>query len=367
MALAACALVGWGVWRLMSWNEILKSNQVSAGPHKKALASNTLASSTTRKNWGPKRKKKDGESSNKQYFCKICDLDCVNKKAWLSHSQGKKHISRHEQLLKTPSAPNKWKMEELRSFPQRLTTLDQHTMVATLDEVLKQRINVYLLDRFPHSPEFVTIFSAIMKKNPKHLRVKEFFETLETALQVGNEIRTQLKTNTIACVYDMACGHGLLGILLAYRFSTLAIVCVDTERRECFDTYIEAFGEHGVLAVGESKLLENLSFAECNLAEVEVAEKSFLIGIHGCNGATKVLLEIAQSKRCGYSVMPCCIKEGLYQLRTSSQNKQWAMGETDVRYAALVGFIAGKYDASKICAIDRQITDRQLLISGRFS
>ena len=41
-------------------------------------------------------------------------------------------------------------------------------------------------------------------------------------------------------IYDLACGHGLLGVLLARRFEDVEVVCVDLERREGFEYYCEA-------------------------------------------------------------------------------------------------------------------------------
>ena len=56
-------------------------------------------------------------------------------------------------------------------------------------------------------------------------------------------------------IFDLACGHGLLGVLLAYRFGCpdgdsctskhcrgdIKVVCVDLERRAAFNHYVEGF------------------------------------------------------------------------------------------------------------------------------
>jgi hypothetical protein len=70
----------------------------------------------------------------------------------------------------------------------------------------------------------------------------------------------------------MACGHGLLGVLLAYRFGDLKVTCVDLELRPGFDHYLQAFVNQGELLPGESKILSNLDFIESDMALVEVPE-----------------------------------------------------------------------------------------------
>lgn len=65
-----------------------------------------------------------------------------------------------------------------------------------------------------HSAE---IFLAVAAAHPTHLRLKELIETVESARVIGTEIYLQSKTAPIDTIFDAACGHGLLGILLAYR------------------------------------------------------------------------------------------------------------------------------------------------------
>jgi len=45
----------------------------------------------------------------------------------------------------------------------------------------------------------------------------------------------------IETVFDLACGHGLLGVMLAHRFQDLRVVCVDLERRPGFDSFVSCF------------------------------------------------------------------------------------------------------------------------------
>jgi hypothetical protein len=42
-------------------------------------------------------------------------------------------------------------------------------------------------------------------------------------------------------VWDLACGHGLVGLLLAYRFPDLRVVGIDRERRPAYAAYVQAW------------------------------------------------------------------------------------------------------------------------------
>jgi tRNA1(Val) A37 N6-methylase TrmN6 len=49
----------------------------------------------------------------------------------------------------------------------------------------------------------------------------------------------------VEIIYDLACGHGLLGVMLAHRFPRLRVVCVDLKRRPAFDHYLEVYRGFG--------------------------------------------------------------------------------------------------------------------------
>jgi hypothetical protein len=56
----------------------------------------------------------------------------------------------------------------------------------------------------------------------------------------------------------LACGHGLLGVLFAYRFPKAKICCVDLELRDGFGHFCSVFEEFGQKEEGETKVLFNL-------------------------------------------------------------------------------------------------------------
>lgn len=299
------------------------------------------------------------------YNCRVCCIDCGSHKGWLQHVGGKKHRAR-----KAKDGPRPWRMEELELFPCRASTLCPHAFVADLDVSLRERLTAYLLGRCPHSPELVNIVEHISVAEPKHLRIKELVETVEAALVIGDEIYTQTQSNPdlVSSMFDMACGHGLLGCLLAYRFAHLQVVCVDTERRPCFDTYLKAFRSCGIADKHESLPLTNITFIEADLGSVELPKGAFLAGVHACNGATGVILDMAAKISAGYAVIPCCIPDALCAVQTSRSGSgtKSSMGD-DTRYAVQVGVIAKTFAARRVCCIERRITNRNLVVLGGFS
>eukprot|EP00936_MAST-01D_sp_MAST-1D-sp1_P001718 g1718.t1 len=122
------------------------------------------------------------------------------------------------------------------------TILSPSTMVAALDEEQKALLCAYVAYRNPHSPELMDIIEHIVRTEPTHLRLKELFESMEACRKIATFIvDLQKKGAGLTTIYDLASGHGLVGILLAYRFPRLSIICADRKRRAAFDTALAAF------------------------------------------------------------------------------------------------------------------------------
>ena len=271
-----------------------------------------------------------------------------------------------------PNTGNKRKRESgtphslLDRLPRRNSTLCQHALVANLSPPLLAEIREWLLSSFPGSPEIATcLLDYVAVTQPTHLRVKELFETVEAAKHAGSHInQLDPKPGTI---YDLACGHGLGGVLLGYRFPSINVVCVDRQQRKCFATYMEAFKIHG-----EGKdLAENVTFVEGEVEEgntiagTVVEDNSYHLCIHGCNEMSTIALEIAKRTHSGYTIVPCCIRESCFGVRTKSAYNRWKMSD-DVRYAVQVGYLGGQVHCDRIACIDRRITNRNLVIIGDF-
>ncbi len=310
----------------------------------------------------------------------------------------------------------------LDRLPQRADSLDQHAFVAHLPAALREGVRGYLLRSFPGSPEVAAaLLDHVAVHHPTHLRVKELFETVEAVKHAGNHVHELMQRGrqrkrgrrqavdddavgggggggggggssssgggggggssssgdggsgssssggAVSALYDLACGHGLGGVLMAYRFPKLPVVCADRARRPCFDSYLAAFAEHGQGA----PLIQNLSFVEGDVTPDAVAggalpRGAYILCVHGCNEMSVTALALARSARAGYCVLPCCIRDEVFGVKTRSARGRWLMDD-DTRYAVQVGFLAGKSGADKVCKIDRRITNRHLALVGDYS
>ena len=283
----------------------------------------------------------------------------------------------------------------LASLPRRDNTLDQHAFVRDLGDDVQALLREYLVASFPGSPEVaLALLDDVAVRHPTRLRVKELLETVEACKHAGAQIAAMLSRRThgssdamlmssssgsatvtdktsdttavssssVSCnsptaIYDIACGHGLAGVLMAYRFPSLPVVCIDRMRRPCFNSFLEAFAKFGE----GQPITKNLRFIEGDIEAEELPQHAFVLCIHGCNEVSTIAMSLAVQSGGGVCVLPCCIRDRVFGVKTKSQFGRWHM-EDDIRYSCQVGFLAGKYNAEKIAAIDRRITNRHLAI-----
>jgi len=214
---------------------------------------------------------------------------------------------------------------------------------------------------------------------PQHLRTKELCETLESVTLIGADINALLnkendptgKRKRSMTIYDLACGHGLGGMLLAYRFPFINVICIDMEKRPCWTSYRAAFEKFGVKAnKQDTSVTANLTlFRVGDIMSSEVFQPSngdYLMCLHGCNELSPFVLSTGQSYKTGFAVMPCCLRDGMLGLTTSSSNNNWGIADDTARYSIQVGYLAGKFGVAKVAAISQCITNRFLIIIGDY-
>jgi hypothetical protein len=139
-----------------------------------------------------------------------------------------------------------WNMNELRALPMRASCLSTHTTLPDLTPYQRSRVMRYFHDAIDGLPELRDIVALVEAAAPKYTRVKELIESVEafklllaflaTAEHAGGTY------NEVETFFDLACGHGLVGVLVAYAFPSRRVVACDRVRRRAFDVYVRAFG-----------------------------------------------------------------------------------------------------------------------------
>jgi len=155
---------------------------------------------------------------------------------------------------------------------------------------------------------------------------KEFFESCEFYLRTRRRVRQPL-------MCDLACGHGLTGLLFAaFEVSVEHVVLVDQRKPRAFEAILDAVTEVAPWAAGKVTYVEG-SIADgpallCELFPVQssavetVGDHSTIppgkssdrrsggwgcLGVHACGAATDAVLEAAEALgAASVAVMPCC-------------------------------------------------------------
>lgn len=145
-------------------------------------------------------------------------------------------------------------MRELALFPMRHSCLATHATVVDLDaQTIRPRFFRYLRDAVPGAPELAAAVRVVARVAPRWTRVKELVESVEAfkhALAFLAEAESHKGGLVIKTCFDMACGHGLVGVLFAYAFPEKTARACDWARRPAFDAYARVFG---ALAACEAK------------------------------------------------------------------------------------------------------------------
>ncbi|KAL7530891.1 hypothetical protein ACHAXR_003736 [Thalassiosira sp. AJA248-18] len=280
-----------------------------------------------------------------------------------------------------------------KDLPRSANVICSNSMVNDLADAAKKKLKEYIMERCPGSAEIVDIIFWVAKTQPNELRTKELCETLEAVTLIGASINALLASSDSSdssstidsrrrretmTIYDLACGHGLGGALLAYRFPEIVrVVCIDMERRPCWITYREAFEKFGIKArKDDTAVMTNLTFQVGDIMATtgddddnsifQPARGDYLMCLHGCNELSPFVLTTALKYGTGFAVMPCCLRDGLLGVSTTSSNNNWGIIDDTARYALQVGYLAGKFNCSKVVAISHFITNRFLIIIGDY-
>eukprot|EP01063_Lacrimia_lanifica_P017999 TRINITY_DN24980_c0_g1_i1.p1 TRINITY_DN24980_c0_g1~~TRINITY_DN24980_c0_g1_i1.p1 ORF type:complete len:414 (+),score=129.05 TRINITY_DN24980_c0_g1_i1:65-1243(+) len=341
-------------------------------------------------------------------------------------SPPKKRVKKAAAKKDGDGARSKWTMAELEKLPMRDSCLRTHTRFSDVEGSLRVRLLTYFSTAVPALPELAGAVLELEKIAPQFLRLKELIESVEAFLLIVCYLNTAESADKkhIDTFYDLACGHGLVGVLLAYAFPTRTVVACDRAEREAFTLFNYVFQKmrerqassdkwtpesidwvaeaafvpadrprrtegksreynaqeaHNRAARGKAELeatqkaletvaaakkLPNLEFVHANIEEItpRVTSTSLVVALHGCNEANKDSIEMAKASGALWCVLPCCMKYELY-LPLSVVTKL----SDDARYAFLCGVISHMYGAQMVRTIDRRITARAIMACGGIS
>lgn len=393
-----------------------------------------------------------------QHVCRVCSLTFDRRKQLDEHLRGKRHaeavaaaqehwvafkegsswwhepsLSHSEQKVIVTSA---WSLDAfLEGLPSRSrdsgSGLAPHVTLASLAPTKRLMIWRYLRELTPSNPILPEVFAQLEKMGDgRFARVKEILESGETFRHAEQAILRSDPTAVvkrgkvpvtpragrtyrpeIRRVVDVACGHGLVGLLLAHRFPTeLEVDAIDWVQRAAFAAYQAAWSAAAattaaasveidmtdgtaeptendtaeVMENGTEKYalkqpmppLRNIRFVEGDFTTSVAADadadadaggtvvapvngQTLILCVHGCNEVNVQAVDLAKRADAAWLAVPCCLKAELYMPDATSLRLP-----DDTRYAFLCGSMAASYGADRVAALDARITPRAIVLSG---
>ena len=263
-------------------------------------------------------------------------------------------------------ATRSWSFDELDDLPMRASCLQQNVLVAALPPEQQLRVWAFVRRRcMPQNPEVARALAVCAKACPTALRVKELIESVEAYAVAETFISgcaaRGRPTTTIA---DVACGHGMVGLLLAYRFPHSKVVCCDLARRPAFDAMVDAFAREARKLEAWAAPLQNLSFVEgtldCEAIVRTLGPEACVVALHACTEANFAAVEMALRHGAKWVLMPCCMRTDA----CAPAGCQLRRCADDTRHALLCGSLAARYACELLVQVDRRITNRNIVLCG---
>lgn len=387
-----------------------------------------------------------------RHYCSTCSLSFAKAKQLHQHLAGKRHAANEalaaslwteyrqsswwDSSVPEEAVASAWSLDDfLAELPRRSRSsrpddallgvgstgcLSPHLTLCSLPPAKRARLWRYLRELMPSRPALPEVFHELGVRHGRFARVKEILESCEVyrhaeaAVLAAEAAATGADAASAAppltSVFDAACGHGLVGLLLAYRFPWLRLASCDLSRRPAYDAYLEAWeaacGRAGEAAPrrtatgGDGAAAERTDDAHAHDAYAStlsaasggdavdvtlgdgddakhgLANVRFVCGdfaaldgagvdggtlvlcVHGCNEANAQAVELARAAGAAWLVVPCCLQSAPYVDATSLHLPD------DVRYAFLCGAMARRFDAERVACLDRRVTARAIVLSS---
>lgn len=161
-----------------------------------------------------------------------------------------------------------------------------------LDRSSRNRLTEKLIPQFAGDSLFETIARAVCRAGC--LPRKELYESWEVARRVRRRFRG-------GRIVDMACGHGLLAmILMLLDDSSPKALAVD----RCIPQ--SATTLYTTLADAWPRLEGRVRFSESELEEIPLYSDDVIVSAHACGGLTDLIIGRAITAGARVAVLPCC-------------------------------------------------------------
>jgi SAM-dependent methyltransferase len=344
-----------------------------------------------------------------KYTCETCSLRLEKKKHLEEHLRGKRHrvaVERADYYWKrfqesalfeplTPKAAvaNSFSFDIFLDGLQRRTRMggaqpaltrngggciSPHVTLGRLDRIKRAMLWRYLEEN-AHGTGYPEVLCQLEREHGERFtRIKEILESVEAYRSVVELLGRQPAATVPASIHDVACGHGLAGLLLAARYPDVQVVSSDLTRRDSYAAHLQAWR-----AIGRP--LEKARFVQANFTELydgrvvsgvrgaqpredadphvhdavgaKIEPGSLILCIHGCNDASRSAIELAREHGAGWLVMPCCMTNGyaptVASLRLSDEQ----------RFSVLCGALAAQHQATVVWSIEPRVSPRNVVLA----
>jgi len=164
--------------------------------------------------------------------------------------------------------------------------------MTSLDRSSRNRLTEKLLPLFSGDTLFEAIARSVCRAGC--LPRKELYEAWEVARRVRRRFRG-------GRIVDLACGHGLLAmILLLLDDSSPEALAVDRRIPESAVTLAQS------LTSDWPRLTGRVRFVETALEEMPLQRGDLIVSVHACGGLTDLVIERAMAAGARLAVVPCC-------------------------------------------------------------
>jgi SAM-dependent methyltransferase len=162
----------------------------------------------------------------------------------------------------------------------------------SLDPSSRDRLTARSAELFPDNTLFHKVARVVCRAGC--LPRKELFESWEVARRTRRRFRG-------GRVVDLACGHGLIALLM--------IVLDDTSKNAlAIDTRLPASAAKLAAAMVETwpRLEGRIAFVEGRMEDAVLGPDDLVVSAHACGTLTDVILDRAMQASARVAVLPCC-------------------------------------------------------------